>query len=347
MKSFVPAAKGRLALGYEWATSPRTVPDAWASRAIEIGRSPSRTYVAALLTAALARATTSEVDAQWLKVTGDPRSYSARTLCHQVLVPASDLLGFSLGATGREPLNNQPFFRYDRIDGMERVRKGSQVHRDLLVGAVNELNRLDQDDALAAFAAILRTRLPVSSERVTLRPAEVSYARLVDAIERLLLDDAEQGRRAQAVVAAAFDLIFDVVRVERVNSPSRHFPGDVVALIDDLPAVSAEARQKPVKDDDVHRFVRALERADIGRGMIVALAPNPDLSSRAALERWARQEAGVALSIHDSVHGFLMDVVGTAPQGLASLLVAFPDRLARRLKDLESPAGLAVWLSAW
>ncbi len=86
MRSFVPAAQDRLAAAYQWARSPRPVPDVWISHAVEMGRSPSKTYVAALLTAALARATTSEVDAQWLKVTSDPRSYSARTLCHQVLV---------------------------------------------------------------------------------------------------------------------------------------------------------------------------------------------------------------------------------------------------------------------
>ena len=34
-------------------------------------------------------------------------------------MPASVEFGFDLGATGREPLNNQPFFRYDRIDQME------------------------------------------------------------------------------------------------------------------------------------------------------------------------------------------------------------------------------------
>jgi len=132
---------------------------------------------------------------------------------------------------------------YDRIDRMTRVHVSARHHRDLLVSAVNDLNRLDREEALAALAAILRTRLLATPERVELRPAEVSYARLVDATERLLLDDAEHGRRAQAVVAAAFDLIFDVVRVERINSPSRHFPGDVVALVDGLPAV--ERRSAP------------------------------------------------------------------------------------------------------
>ena len=58
MKSFVPAAKSRLALAFGWATSARPLPAEWTARALEIGRSPSKTYVAALLTAALARATT-------------------------------------------------------------------------------------------------------------------------------------------------------------------------------------------------------------------------------------------------------------------------------------------------
>ena len=231
MKISIPAARDRLAAAYGWAVSERPVPDEWTRRAVEIGESPSRTYVAALLTAALARATTAEVDAQWLKVTTDPRSYSARGLCHKVLVPASDALGFSLGATGREPLNNQPFFRYDRIDRMDRVHSSAIHHRDLggfggarAEPAVLGVMRLDA-------CGDPSTRLPVNRRESQARARRSVVCRLVDAVERLLLDDAEQGRRAQAVVAAAFDLIFSEIHVERVNSPSRHFPGDVIALI--------------------------------------------------------------------------------------------------------------------
>ena len=347
MDSFLTRSSGRLGLALDWARSARPVPEEWVARASEMGASPSVTFVAAMTTAALARATSAQLDVLWLKKTSDPASYSARTLCHAVLVPASDLYGFSLGASGREPLNNQPFFRYDRVDRMDRVHARARHHHRLLVDAIRELNKLDEQDALAVLAAILRTRLATATERAPLNTGEISYRRLVDAVERLLLDDAEHGRRAQAVVAAAFDLIFDSVRVERVNSPSRHFPGDVIALLNGVAEVSAEARHKPVKDDDVRRFVRALERAGIGRGMIVAFAPSPALSPREELARWAREEADVALTIHDSVHGLLMDVVGTAPQDLSRLLIRFPERLARRLEELESRAGIAVWISEW
>jgi hypothetical protein len=45
-------------------------------------------------------------------------------LCHSVLVPLSAELGFSLGVTGREPLNNQPYFRMTRLDDGTPVHAG-------------------------------------------------------------------------------------------------------------------------------------------------------------------------------------------------------------------------------
>jgi hypothetical protein len=41
----------------------------------------------------------------------NPLAFSARTLCHGIIVPLSAELGISIGVTGREPLNNQPYFR--------------------------------------------------------------------------------------------------------------------------------------------------------------------------------------------------------------------------------------------
>jgi hypothetical protein len=45
-------------------------------------------------------------------------AFSARTLCHSVIVPVAAELGISLGVTGREPLNNQPYFRMTRASAM-------------------------------------------------------------------------------------------------------------------------------------------------------------------------------------------------------------------------------------
>jgi hypothetical protein len=42
---------------------------------------------------------------------GNDNAFSARALAENVLVPLSAELGISLGVTGRQPLNNQPYFR--------------------------------------------------------------------------------------------------------------------------------------------------------------------------------------------------------------------------------------------
>ena len=73
-----------------------------------------RTHIAFLGTALLAKALNHNVDPHTVKPTHAPnkeRAYPARTLAEKVLVPVSIQVGFHLGVTGREPLNNQPYFR--------------------------------------------------------------------------------------------------------------------------------------------------------------------------------------------------------------------------------------------
>src|SRR5690554_4929746 len=99
----------------------------------------AKTYVAALGTLLLAKAVDSQVDTLSIKANA-ARSYSMRTLGHTVLVPAARDLGFSIRATGREPLNNQPFFRYDHMSEIDRVRDAAQFDSFLSVAkAANEL----------------------------------------------------------------------------------------------------------------------------------------------------------------------------------------------------------------
>ena len=52
---------------------------------------------------------------------------SADSGCHSVLVPAAAELGISLGVTGREPLNNQPYFRMTRLGDNQPVHAGGPL----------------------------------------------------------------------------------------------------------------------------------------------------------------------------------------------------------------------------
>src|SRR5262249_29555100 len=81
----------------------------------------AKTHIAFLGTAFLAKAVDLTVDAFAVKNTAtDPTkqagAYSARSLAHGVLVPFAAEFGIDLGVTGREPLNNQPYFRMNRAD---------------------------------------------------------------------------------------------------------------------------------------------------------------------------------------------------------------------------------------
>jgi hypothetical protein len=158
-------ARRRLEVAVEWAQDPAVaLPAEWCERTMEVGRASSRTFVAVLGTALLAKATDLRADTLTLKENTGERAYSARGLCHQVLVPAAVDFGFHLGATGREPLNNQPFFRYNRVDEIERVPATARPALDHLVECLRLADRLDREEALQALAAFLRMRMHVAAQ---------------------------------------------------------------------------------------------------------------------------------------------------------------------------------------
>jgi hypothetical protein len=129
----------------------------------------SKTHIAFLGTVMLAKAVDQRADLFSIKPThaeaGDrDRAFSARTLCHGVLVPLAAELGISLGVTGREPLNNQPYFRMTRLDDGTPVHAGGRKAFDYMVSLVRELqgitNKKRAACALRAFISVRRREQP-------------------------------------------------------------------------------------------------------------------------------------------------------------------------------------------
>ena len=87
------------------AVSDDVVPAVWVERTAQLGRSPSGTYVAALGTALLAKATDRRADALSIKARSGPNGYSMRGLGHSVLAPFTmePDVGFDLLQTRRAP----------------------------------------------------------------------------------------------------------------------------------------------------------------------------------------------------------------------------------------------------
>lgn len=305
----------------------------------------SKTYTPALGTVLLARATDDRIDPLSIKAGFGPTTYSLRTLGHEVLVPASRRFGFSIRNTGREPLNNQPFFRYDHMSVIERVRDKSG-HARFLAG-VRNVNNLSRDNALAALAAFLRVAIEQAQRlgNYTVDDDILTAQRVIAAVARFLSDRADLPRKVQALVAAAFDVTHDDVRSRKLNDPSRDYPGDVHAFEDEHPVLAVEARAKNVSETEVAGFVAACRQADIERAFFVVLAPSHRRLPLAVLRQNALSKHGVLLTIIEHPDDLLFDVFGWSDFDLSVSVRTFVMSVLERLREIEAQdASLAQWV---
>jgi hypothetical protein len=313
----------------------------------------SRTHVAFLCTAMLAKALEPRIDLYAIKPThadGNHRAYSARSLCHSVIVPLSAELGFSIGVTGREPLNNQPYFRMTKLGDGTPVHSGAQQAFAYMVSLIDELSGDPPEVAragLRAFIAVRRQYQPSYASDV--ENARTTPTRLLEAIRAFVAEDSEGGRRAQAIVAALLDVVMGEDRIEsgRINDPSRKHPGDVcVRMPEDAGWEKAiEVRDKSVTAADVQVFGRKCLSMGVRDAAVVAASPAQQPLNIAALVAWAEGH-GLGLTIFvgwDSLVDQALFWAGEAKIVAAGLAVA---QVQKRLVAVEaSPEGVVRWLS--
>jgi hypothetical protein len=338
-------ARARLEEAFEWALSDRDVPDEWTEFTRQTFDMTSKTYTPALGTVLLAKTTDPRVDPLSIKTEYGQNTYSIRTLCHGVLVPAAQQLGFTVRNTGREPLNNQPFFRYDHMSKIERVRNKAE-HDQFLIG-LERLKHADSAAALAALAAFLRVafREQQRLRSYVIDDGQLTVVWLSEAVSAFLNDNFDRPRRTQALVAGAFDIMYSDVRSRRINDPSRDYPGDIQVFADEQPLLSVEVRAKKVPPTEVSAFVAACRDAGIERAFIVVLTPLHDSLPVADLRRVALEDYGVLLTIIET-HGHLVDEVITwSPRALSLALREFADSVLRRLIEIEAdPISPSRWV---
>jgi hypothetical protein len=339
-------ARQRLQEAFEWASSGRPVPEVWTEFAQQTFQMASKTYTPALGTVLLARTTDARVDPLSIKAEYGSDTYSLRTLGHGVLVPAARTLGFSIRNTGREPLNNQPFFRYDHMTAIDRVRdKPGHV---LFMDGVKQIQALNRDDALAALAAFLRVAIAASTQlnHYAVTEGSLSVTGVVTGAEMFLGDNLDRPKRTQALVAAAFDVSHEDVRSRKLNDPSRDYPGDIQAFDGINPILAVEVRAKSVPSTEVEGFVDACRLANIDRAFMVVLWPAHQVLPAPTLRQKALTERGVLLTIIEKVEDLLLDVFGWCDLDLADALRIFSAAVLDRLKEIEVPdESLARWVT--
>lgn len=337
-------ARDRLLQAFEWAISDRPVPGYWTEFSNRTFEMTSKTYTPALGTVLLAKATDARVDPFSIKTEYGQNTYSIRTLCHGVLVPAAQHLGFSIRNTGREPLNNQPFFRYDHMSKIERVR--NRVEHARFLDGLERIEPADSSAALAALAAFLRVAFHTQqrSKNYSIDESGLTFDWLSDSVGAFLNDNVDRPRRTQALVAGAFDVLYPDVRSRRINDPSRDYPGDVQVFDGQYPLLSVEVRAKRVLPTEVSAFAAACRDAEIERAFVIILTPLHSALPTAELRRSAMEDYGVLLTVIETHEHLVDDVLTWSPLSLPAALRTFAKAVLDRLVEIEADQ---ISLSRW
>lgn len=274
------------------------VDPAWAGKIEQLSalceQGASATHIAFLGTSILAKSVDPTVDLFAIKPThagNNTNAYSARSLCHGVLVPLAAELGVNIGVSGREPLNNQPYFRMTSLGDGTPVRASARPAFDFMVSLVTELQKYDTTQARVALRAFIAVRRRFQVVYATHGGAvSVTWANLASAIERFVVENSEGGKRAQAVVAGMLDVVAGPNRVEsgRINDPSRHYPGDVaVRGINGNWEKAIEVRDKRVQESDVYLFGQSCLNRGVRDAAIVLASVSQHQLDATGIASWA------------------------------------------------------------
>ena len=329
------------------ARAGKPVPQVWIERTERLAELGIKTYIAALGGALLAKATNGVVDSLTQDEAAGSRGYSLRRSTEFLTLHNHDR--FHLGATGRWPLNNRPFLggpaRIDEFTKISaRARPAFEQFRDALVA----LNRMSAGDAMDALAAYLRVRIAVQERERAERHAALEVrgpgdiAALLTATEIFVAEDAEGGRRGQALAAAVLDCAFADVRLRSINDPGA---GDVrVFAAGDRLLLVVEVKQLAVGQEIPREL--AAEAAGLGahKALLVVLAARHAALDREQARRSALADHGVLLEVCESVRELVGAVAVFSTTDPAHIVRTLPGAYATRLREHEvSASGQRRW----
>jgi hypothetical protein len=343
--------------GIELARSDARLPVEWTAHARTIYKLDGMTWTPAFGTILLAKAVDERVDVFSLKANTTPPSpfsYSARGLCHDVLVPSAIEHGFSIRNTGREPLNNSPFLSASRIEEIERRAKNQEDFR-FFRDVVERVSELTAREAWEALAAFLREAIAVAgaAKSVSVRAEGLDALGVDNAVRDFLRPDAQdRPRRLQAFAAACLDLSFPDVRSRRLNDPSRDFPGDVQVVMNGAVTLAMEVRGKSVSVSDFVTFARACDVAGVGRAVMFVDAPTSGVDAQSAdliqyLAIPNQMLRATQVSVMPAASQLLAAAMLWANTSLEAAITVFAARFLDRLREIEANlSSLEEWSRA-
>lgn len=318
-----------------------------------------KTHIAMLATALLAKSVNTRADAFSIKERAGkgagPGSYSARGVV-DVWAKNARELGVNLGVTGREPLNNSPYYGIDRLTRALPAKAGSPAAAALasLCDILDEIQDIpNEEDVRKILRAFIRVRRDYNPAYALVgKTGAVNAGSLAAIIRGFVAANGEGGKRAQAVAAGLLDVFVgddSKVLTARVNDPDKGFPGDVAIRAsgetDEIDRVF-EVRDKVVDCSDLDHFVDKVVHRKIRNAAVLAVAAGQaPLDCSKAIDR--AKSMGVFLHLicgWDEVIRQLILWGRSSPDDMALDAVL---RIYIRAKALEvSPKGVEEWTKA-
>lgn len=300
----------------------------------------TKTHIAFYATSLLAKSADESVNLFEIKPThsDNPKSYSARSLCHSVIVPFSVENHISIGVTGREPLNNQPYFRMRYFgDGTPFSNSSIEEYLNSFLKKLSSGTSADAFNYLVAFFQIMKQNTVCYTDISCNN--DISIAKFIEIISKFVGEDSEGGKKAQAVVAGLLDTYYGGHNVDsgRINDPSRHYPGDVFVNSSNpqILSQSFEVRDKPVTQTDIQIFVNKC--VQFGRTIpnLVMVSPRQQILDLNSLTTWALTSYNLYVKFYLGWSGFIygkMSEFCCVPDGYISHSV---DNIRERLVQVE------------
>ncbi len=335
--------------------SARPFSEKWVQKisdlSVECVRSKIQTHIAFLATAILARAVDDKLDLRAVKPThakGNQNAYSARSLCHSIIVPVANELDIHLGVSGREPLNNQPYFRMRYLGDETPVHSSSERGFALTQAMVDDLQGVDSKEAFEALRAFIHVRKAYLPSYALLTSSRVLFADVAHALRELIQDQSENGKRAQAVIAAIYDAAYgpDNVISGKINDPSRNLPGDVqVRGVDGNCVVAVEVRDKQVHLSDVTIFGRRCARQNIPQAIVAGISAAQPTDQDALIDpRFIK--IGLDVQVVHTIDDILKPAWRWSRKTKSNFVDDLLLNLEKRLVDVEASEGSISVLNA-
>jgi hypothetical protein len=323
---------------FQFARHEGSLPRDWLGRVERIESAPSKTYTAALGAALLAKATDDRVDSLASKGTASERGYSLRSVA-EFLASKQSLMGFHLGATGKWPLNNSPFYKnHARIDRFEGIDARARPYYDDLVRYLHELDRISSEQATHALGAFLHRRIAFAEAERMRRKALVSssavLSEVIDIARLFVTEDPEGGKRGQAFAAAVLDCAYDDVRLRSINDPN---PIDVSAWAVDGMVLAAEVKQLAVDESTALALAKDAAENGCDRALLVALHPDQPHLDREHIRHVALAHHGVLLEACVSVEELVARVLIGSRLPLAEAALRIQEWYAARMAEHGLP----------